>query len=206
MKLVLYFLWPPKYSIWYLTIQILFTLLQSVFNQMMVSLDHQEDQLVLVHPLDLDLRVLHAFQIILEVQVVHHVLPYQVDLAVVVVEVVVVVVGVGAVVVVLNNTLLNKMARTKMNIHNHTDWLPSCNLQILNKINFKQWRDGDFYIHAKISHLVTNLPTSCQQVMFALLVPSRRQVWNKLLTTCNSLDIIRLILQGCSNKSYTVMI
>ena len=48
--------------------------------------------------------------------------------------------------------------------------------------------------HAKISHLVASLPTSCQQVVFTLLVPSCEQVWNKLLTTCNNLvDIIRLV-------------
>jgi hypothetical protein len=53
---------------------------------------------------------------------------------------------------------------------------------------------------------LTSLPTSRQQVVFALLVPSCQQVWNKLLTTCKNLvDIIRL-LQGCSNKSDTVMI
>ena len=47
---------------------------------------------------------------------------------------------------------------------------------------------------AKISHLVESLPTSRQQVVFALLVPSCQQVWNKLLTTCNKLDgIIRLV-------------
>ncbi len=42
--------------------------------------------------------------------------------------------------------------------------------------------------------VVTNLFTSCQQVVFALLVPMLlQQVWNKLLTTCNKLDdIIRL--------------
>jgi hypothetical protein len=45
----------------------------------------------------------------------------------------------------------------------------------------------------KISHLVASLPTSRQQVVFALLVPSCQQVWNKLLTICNNLvDIIRL--------------
>jgi hypothetical protein len=47
---------------------------------------------------------------------------------------------------------------------------------------------------AKVSHLVASLPTCCQQVVFALLVPSCQQVWNKLLTTCNNLvDIIRLV-------------
>jgi hypothetical protein len=48
--------------------------------------------------------------------------------------------------------------------------------------------------HVKISHLVASLPTSRQQVVFALLVPSCQQVWNNLLTTCNNLvDIIRLV-------------
>jgi hypothetical protein len=46
----------------------------------------------------------------------------------------------------------------------------------------------------QISHLVTSLPTSRQQVVFALLVPSCQQVWNKLLTICNNLvDIIRFV-------------
>ena len=46
----------------------------------------------------------------------------------------------------------------------------------------------------KISYLVASLLTSRQQVVFALLVPSCQQVWNKLLTTCNNLvDIIRLV-------------
>jgi hypothetical protein len=45
-----------------------------------------------------------------------------------------------------------------------------------------------------ISHLVASLPTTRQQIVFALLVPSCQQVWNKLLTTCNNLvDIIRLV-------------
>ena len=48
--------------------------------------------------------------------------------------------------------------------------------------------------HVKISHLVTSLPTSRQQDVFALLVTSCQQVWNNLLTTCNNLvEIIRLI-------------
>ena len=47
--------------------------------------------------------------------------------------------------------------------------------------------------HAKISHHVTSLPTSRQQVVFALLAPSCQQVWIKQLTICNNLvDIIRL--------------
>ena len=48
--------------------------------------------------------------------------------------------------------------------------------------------------HEKISHLVTSLSTSRQQVVFALLVTSCQQVWNKLLTICNNLvDIIRFV-------------
>ena len=54
---------------------------------MLVSLVHRGDQVVLVRPLVLDHRVVHAFQVLLEVQVVHHVLPYQVHLEVEVVEV-----------------------------------------------------------------------------------------------------------------------
>ena len=57
--------------------------------------------------------------------------------------------------------------------------------------------------------VATNLFTSCQQVVFALLVPMLlQQVWNKLLTTSYKLDgIIRLAtVQGCSNKSDKALI
>ena len=55
-------------------------------------------------------------------------------------------------------------------------------------------RYGMSRTRVKSSHLVTSLPTSCQQVVFVLLVPSCQQVWNKLWTTCNNLvDIIRLV-------------
>ena len=48
--------------------------------------------------------------------------------------------------------------------------------------------------HVKISQLVTSLQTSCQQAVFALLVPSCQQVVPNLLTTCNRLDEnIRLV-------------
>ena len=48
--------------------------------------------------------------------------------------------------------------------------------------------------HIKISQLVTSLQTSCQQAVFALLVPSCQQVVPNLLTTCNKLDEnIRLV-------------
>ena len=65
--------------------------------------------------------------------------------------------------------------------------------------------------HVKISQLVASLQTSRQQVVFARLVTSCQQVWNKSLTTCNNLvDIIRLVTrlfqQGCSNKAVTIMI
>ena len=46
----------------------------------------------------------------------------------------------------------------------------------------------------KNAQVVTSLPTSRQQDVFALLVTSCQQVWNNLLTTCNNLvEIIRLV-------------
>jgi hypothetical protein len=57
------------------------------------------------------------------------------------------------------------------------------------------------YTQAKISHLVASLPTSRQQVVFALLVPSCQQVWNKLLTVVTILLILSDMLQGCSHKT-----
>ena len=68
-----------------------------------------------------------------------------------------------------------------------------------------------FSTHLKISQLVPSLQTSRQQVVFARLVTSCQQVWNKLLTTCNNLvDIIRLAIvtrlfqQGCYNHDITI--
>ena len=50
-----------------------------------------------------------------------------------------------------------------------------------------------YITHVKNSQLVERLQTSRQQVVFARLVTSCQQVWNKLLTTCNNLvDIVRL--------------
>jgi hypothetical protein len=65
--------------------------------------------------------------------------------------------------------------------------------------------------HVKISHLVASLPTSCQQVVFALLVPRCQQVWNKLLTNCNNLvDIItpvaRLFQQVRYSHDITILL
>jgi hypothetical protein len=58
--------------------------------------------------------------------------------------------------------------------------------------------------HAKISHLVTSLPTSRRQDVFALLVTSCQQVWNKLLTICNNLvDIIRLVTRLFQQVRYS---
>jgi hypothetical protein len=49
------------------------------------------------------------------------------------------------------------------------------------------------YLHTqKISHFVASLPTSPQQVVFALLVPSFQQVWNKMLTTILLTSSVRL--------------
>jgi hypothetical protein len=53
--------------------------------------------------------------------------------------------------------------------------------------------------HAKISHLVAS-----QQVVFALLVPSCQQVWNKLLTICNNLvNIVRLVTRLFQQVRYS---
>ena len=65
--------------------------------------------------------------------------------------------------------------------------------------------------HVKISQLVASLQTSRQQVVFARLVTSFQQVWNKLLTTCNNLvDIVRLVTrlfqQGCYNHDITILL
>jgi hypothetical protein len=60
------------------------------------------------------------------------------------------------------------------------------------------------YTHAKILHLVTSLSTSHQHVVFALLVTSCQQVWNKLLTICNNLvDIIRLVTRLFQQVRYS---
>ena len=69
----------------------------------------------------------------------------------------------------------------------------------------------DSTTHVKISQLVASLQTSRQQVVFARLVTSCQQVWNKLLTTCNNLvDIIRLVTrlfqQGCYNHDITIFL
>ena len=58
--------------------------------------------------------------------------------------------------------------------------------------------------HVKMSQLVASLQTSRQQVVFARLVTSCQQVWNKLLTTCNNhVGIVRLVTrlfqQACYN-------
>jgi hypothetical protein len=42
--------------------------------------------------------------------------------------------------------------------------------------------------------------------VFALLVPSCQQVWNKLLIVVTTVLILSDLLQGCSNESDTVMI
>ena len=65
--------------------------------------------------------------------------------------------------------------------------------------------------HVKISQLVASLRTSRQQVVFARLVTSCQQVWNKLLTTGNNLvDIIRLVTrlfqQSCYNHDITILL
>ena len=63
---------------------------------------------------------------------------------------------------------------------------------------------NDYSTHVNISHCVASLPTSHQQVLFALLVPSCQQIWNKLLTICNKLvDIIRLVARLFQQVRYS---
>ena len=71
--------------------------------------------------------------------------------------------------------------------------------------------DNSSTTHVKISPLVASLQTSRQQVVFARLVTSCQQVWNKLLTTCNNLvDIVilvtRLFQQGCYSHDITILL
>ena len=61
------------------------------------------------------------------------------------------------------------------------------------------------------SQLVASLQISRQQVVFAGLVTSCQQFWNKLWTTCNNLvDIIRFVTmlfqQGCYNHDITTLL
>ena len=75
--------------------------------------------------------------------------------------------------------------------------------QLVEKLSATCWQLPT--THAKISHLVASLPTSRQQVVFALLVPICQQVWNKLLTTCNNLvDIIGLVARLFKQIRYSL--
>jgi hypothetical protein len=72
--------------------------------------------------------------------------------------------------------------------------LSNVNVTVAGKSFGKIRCGGCTRVKLKISHLVASLPTACQQVVFALLVPICQQVWNNLLTTCNKLDgIIKLV-------------
>ena len=86
----------------------------------------------------------------------------------------------------------------------------SCTLPVLLSSIFSRKLDIPFPF-LKISELVASLQTSRQQVVFARLVTSCQQVWNKLLTTCSKLvDIIRLVTrlfqQGCYNHDITILL
>jgi phage-related protein len=57
------------------------------------------------------------------------------------------------------------------------------------------------YTHTQV---VASLPTSRQQAVLALLVPSYQQVWNNLLTVVNNLvDIIRLVARLFQQVRYS---
>ena len=81
------------------------------------------------------------------------------------------------------------------------------NIFFLEKLNLLK-KNGT---HAKISQLVASLQTSRQHVVFARLVTSCQQVWNKLLTTCNKLVhivriVTRLFQQGCYSHDITILL
>ena len=103
------------------------------------------------------------------------------------------------------NLLQTQLVDKLLERHCHnllTSLLQACRGDILltscwNSIVKTCWQAFCKLTHVKISHLVASLPTSRQQVVFALLVPSCQQVWNKLLTTCDRLvGIIRLAVIG----------
>ena len=48
--------------------------------------------------------------------------------------------------------------------------------------------------------LVETMLAACQQDVFALLVPSCQQVWNKLLSSCIKVDEANRLATSCSNK------
>ena len=85
-----------------------------------------------------------------------------------------------------------------------------CWIHKICRLHFQSRENGQCHVfcstHTKISHLVTiaSLSTSRQQVVFALLVTSCQQVWNKLLTICNNLvDIIRLVTRLFQQVRYS---
>ena len=91
--------------------------------------------------------------------------------------------------------------------HNYVD----SNIWQFKTLNIWCWDHITCRTHVKISQLVASLQTSRQQVVFARLVTSCQQVWNKLLTICNNLvDIVRLVTrlfqQGCYNHDITILL
>ena len=101
---------------------------------------------------------------------------------------------------------LHRQKRDLLQIFNFTGLL-----ELVNRLKIT-WQ---FYqistTHVKISQLVASLQTSRQQIVFARLVTSSQQIWNKLLTTCNNLvDIVRLVArlfqQGCYNHDITILL
>jgi hypothetical protein len=71
---------------------------------------------------------------------------------------------------------------------------------VLSKKNFLERNvstERASFTHGKISHLVASLPTSRQQVVFAMLVPSCQQVCNNLV------DIIRFVARLFQQVRYS---
>ena len=72
---------------------------------------------------------------------------------------------------------------------------------------YQNWRSTGY---TRKNLTTCSLQTSRKQLVFAWLVTSCQQVWNKLLTTCNNLvDIVRrvtrLFQQGCYNHDIMML-
>ena len=98
----------------------------------------------------------------------------------------------------------------KLNVNNRKYISVKCEYCIYRLIS---WYRLNYGTHVKISQHVASLQTCREQVVFARLVASRQQVWNKLLTTCNNLvDIIRLVrrlfphVQGCYDHDIAILL
>jgi hypothetical protein len=72
------------------------------------------------------------------------------------------------------------------------------------RINTKANYESNYLFFTKFDKNMTSCNKFVNKVVFALLVPSCQQVWNKLLTTCNNLvDIIRFVARLFQQVRYS---